>query len=109
MRMLTAKIEVIDRVVGLEIGADDYVTKPFSMRELLARIRQQRGSVDELIPFAVNGEDVFGRGRIFLQFLAQFKDVIVHGAGRRVNVIAPNHIQQPVAGHDLTAARDQQT
>ena len=37
--MLTAKIEVIDRVVGLEIGADDYVTKPFSMRELLARIR----------------------------------------------------------------------
>ncbi len=37
--MLTAKNEEIDRVVGLELGADDYVTKPFSMRELLARIR----------------------------------------------------------------------
>src|SRR5437588_4452473 len=39
--MLTAKGEEIDRVVGLEIGADDYVTKPFGMRELLARIRVQ--------------------------------------------------------------------
>ncbi len=37
--MLTAKGEEIDRVVGLEIGADDYVTKPFSMRELMARVR----------------------------------------------------------------------
>ena len=37
--MLTAKVEEIDRVVGLEIGADDYITKPFSMRELLARVR----------------------------------------------------------------------
>jgi DNA-binding response OmpR family regulator len=37
--MLTAKSEEIDRVVGLEIGADDYVTKPFGVRELLARIR----------------------------------------------------------------------
>jgi DNA-binding response OmpR family regulator len=37
--MLTAKAEEVDKVVGLEIGADDYVTKPFSMRELLARVR----------------------------------------------------------------------
>ena len=37
--MLTARGEEIDRVVGLEIGADDYITKPFSMRELLARVR----------------------------------------------------------------------
>ena len=37
--MLTAKTEEIDRVVGLELGADDYVTKPFSMRELVARIK----------------------------------------------------------------------
>jgi two-component system phosphate regulon response regulator OmpR len=37
--MLTAADEVVDRVVGLEIGADDYVTKPFDLRELLARIR----------------------------------------------------------------------
>ena len=37
--MLTAAGEVVDRVVGLEIGADDYVTKPFDLRELLARVR----------------------------------------------------------------------
>jgi two-component system OmpR family response regulator len=37
--MLTARGEETDRVVGLELGADDYVTKPFSMRELLARVR----------------------------------------------------------------------
>ena len=37
--MLTAKDEEVDKVVGLELGADDYVTKPYSSRELLARIR----------------------------------------------------------------------
>jgi DNA-binding response OmpR family regulator len=37
--MITARGEEIDRVVGLELGADDYVTKPFSVRELMARIK----------------------------------------------------------------------
>jgi DNA-binding response OmpR family regulator len=37
--MLTAKKEEVDRVLGLELGADDYMTKPFSVRELLARIK----------------------------------------------------------------------
>ncbi|MFA5079981.1 MAG: response regulator transcription factor, partial [Dehalococcoidia bacterium] len=37
--MLTAKTEEVDRVVGFELGADDYVAKPFSMRELLSRIK----------------------------------------------------------------------
>lgn len=39
--MLTAKSDEIDKVVGLEIGADDYISKPFSVRELLARIKVQ--------------------------------------------------------------------
>lgn len=44
--MLTAKDEEVDKVVGLELGADDYVTKPFSSRELLARVKAvlRRGS-----------------------------------------------------------------
>ncbi len=37
--MLTARTDEVDRVVGLEVGADDYLTKPFSMRELLARVK----------------------------------------------------------------------
>jgi two-component system response regulator RegX3 len=48
--MLTAKDGEVDKVVGLEIGADDYVTKPFSARELLARIRavlRRRGETED--------------------------------------------------------------
>jgi phosphate regulon transcriptional regulator PhoB len=48
--MLTAKSEEIDRVVGLEVGADDYVTKPFSPRELALRVRavlRRRAPADE--------------------------------------------------------------
>lgn len=47
--MLTAKDAEIDKVVGLELGADDYVTKPYSSRELIARIKAvlRRGVVDE--------------------------------------------------------------
>lgn len=49
--MLTAKDSEIDKVVGLELGADDYVTKPYSSRELVARIKAvlRRGAIEELI------------------------------------------------------------
>ena len=40
--MLTARSEESDRVIGLDLGADDYVTKPFSLRELMARVRNSR-------------------------------------------------------------------
>jgi DNA-binding response OmpR family regulator len=45
--MLTAKGEEIDKVLGLELGADDYVTKPFSLRELLARVKAVLRRTDE--------------------------------------------------------------
>lgn len=51
--MLTAKDDEVDKVVGLEMGADDYVTKPHSSRELLARIKavlRRRHEPDELLP-----------------------------------------------------------
>lgn len=47
--MLTAKGEEIDKVVGLEIGADDYMTKPFSIRELIARIKARLRSAEREI------------------------------------------------------------
>ena len=37
--MVTARTEETDKIIGLEVGADDYITKPFSLRELAARIR----------------------------------------------------------------------
>jgi two-component system phosphate regulon response regulator PhoB len=45
--MLTAKTEEVDRVLGLELGADDYVTKPFSVRELVLRIQRILARVDQ--------------------------------------------------------------
>ena len=59
--MLTAKGQEIDKVVGLELGADDYVTKPFGVRELLARIHAllRRGAPNSA---AANSESVFQIG-----------------------------------------------
>src|SRR5438105_2585528 len=61
MIMLTAKAEEIDRIVGLEFGADDYVTKPFSPREVLLRIKAilRRGQSE-------NAEENLTRGAITL-------------------------------------------
>ena len=64
--MLTARGQEIDKVLGLEMGADDYVTKPFSVRELLARVRVQlrRRSAPKAGPAAYRFGDIeldFGR------------------------------------------------
>jgi DNA-binding response OmpR family regulator len=64
--LLTAKGEEIDKVLGLELGADDYITKPFSLRELLARIKAvlRRG---ETSAAADSGNDI-GIGRLEVNF-----------------------------------------
>ncbi len=59
--MLTAKDSEIDKVVGLELGADDYVTKPYSSRELVARVRavlRRQGEPEELIASTVQAGPV---------------------------------------------------
>ena len=64
--MLTAKDDEIDKVVGLELGADDYVTKPYSSRELLARIRAvlRRRDTARPAPDEQDGDDVLAVGPV---------------------------------------------
>lgn len=58
--MVTARDDEVDKVVGLELGADDYVTKPFSHRELVARIRAvlRRGQDQQLMPGVVEVDGI---------------------------------------------------
>jgi len=76
--MLTAKSEELDKVVGLEVGADDYLTKPFGMRELMARVRAllrrsgARTGTGETGQIVIGDVELDARGRT------------VHRAGRAI-------------------------
>jgi two-component system phosphate regulon response regulator OmpR len=67
--MLTANVDTIDRVAGLEVGADDYVPKPFDLRELLARVRAvlRRASASGAPPATMGREVRFGRCMLDLE------------------------------------------
>jgi len=94
--MLTAKDGEIDKVVGLEIGADDYVTKPFSSRELLARMRsvlRRNGDTGDLamatveagpVRMDVDRHVVTVRGAMVSMPLKEFDllELLVRNAGR---------------------------
>ncbi len=99
--MLTAKGEEIDKVVGLEIGADDYITKPFSVRELLARIKVQlrRTESDEkAVP------DLYSFGDIEIDF-AQFK---VRRKGKELDItsLEMEVLKYFIAHRGVVVARD---
>ena len=75
--MLTARGEEIDRVLGLELGADDYITKPFSIRELLARVRAVLRRTE--VPDTALDHFAFGRVELdFQRFEARVEDRPIH-------------------------------
>ena len=55
--MLTARDDELDKVLGLELGADDYITKPFSMREFRSRVKAALRRADMARPFTADGDD----------------------------------------------------
>ena len=114
--MLTAKGDPMDRVIGLEIGADDYLPKPFEPRELLARIRAilRRGSADLAKPGAPknlhfgsleidrNARTVAVAGRLCELTSYQF-DLLVAMAERAGRVLTRDQIMEAVRGRELEA------
>jgi len=77
--MLTAKGEEIDKVLGLELGADDYVTKPVGIRELLARIKAVLRRAEPTEPNPLAGPLILGTATIdFARFQATVSDKPVH-------------------------------
>lgn len=109
--MVTAKDGEVDKVVGLELGADDYVTKPFSSRELVARIRavlRRRGEPEEMLPSTleagpvridVDRHIVAVRGQTIAMPLKEFDllELLVRNAGR---VLTRGQIIDRVWGSD---------
>ena len=78
--MLTAKVSEMDRVLGLELGADDYITKPFSMMELLARVKAMLRRVN------VSEEQGAGTGTESASEELEFKNLKLQTDSRRVYI-----------------------
>src|SRR6266545_2319463 len=76
--MLTAKGEDVDKVVGLEVGADDYLAKPFNPRELLARLRVGRLELD----FAAREVTVGGKRRVLTHHEFELLATLARATGR---------------------------
>jgi two-component system phosphate regulon response regulator OmpR len=108
--MVTAMGEVIDRVVGLELGADDYITKPFDLRELRARIRTV---LRRAVPAKLEASASTGDGREFISFglksLDLSKRCLVDAAGSEEKLTAMEFdLLQAFARHpNRVLSRDQ--
>jgi two-component system response regulator VicR len=66
--MLTAKEEEVDKVLGLELGADDYITKPFGMRELIARVKANLRRIDNVLLPGASGQTHLVAGDLKIDF-----------------------------------------
>jgi DNA-binding response OmpR family regulator len=85
--MLTARAEEVDRIVGLEVGADDYLTKPFSMRELLARVKALLRRVRLIREELADSRDVAGAEQMVFDDLVidlDRREVVVRGESLRL-------------------------
>jgi DNA-binding response OmpR family regulator len=107
--MLTARGEEVDRVLGLELGADDYVTKPFSLRELLARIRavlRRPGPRRKFEEFAFGDVRLHLRGRQAFRAGKEVKltrkefDLLRYLVEHRGEVITRDRLLDEVWGYD---------
>jgi DNA-binding response OmpR family regulator len=108
--MLTARGQEIDKVIGLEIGADDYVTKPFSLRELLARVhvqlRRLSRNATESGPYRFgeielnfNGHQAFKKGKP-LELSAREFEILKYFIARRGETITRDQLLDEVWGYD---------
>jgi DNA-binding response OmpR family regulator len=109
--MLTAKGEEIDKVVGLEIGADDYLTKPFSIRELLARIKARLRNTEKegkAIPKIYSFGDIeidFVQFKIRrkgkeLEFTSLEMDILKYFIAHHGEVVARNDLLDKIWGYE---------
>ena len=103
--MLTGRDEVLDRVVGLEVGADDYVAKPFHLREVLARVksllRRRRPAPDPAVRGPESGEGLI-RFDGWLLDTARRRLVVSGRRGRRAH---ERRIRSAVGAGETTRAR----
>ena len=100
--LLTAKGEEIDRVLGLELGADDYITKPFSLRELLARVKAILRRSNNASPTA--SFDQIGRLEVdFKNYIAKREGLEIKLSHREFEVLQflKAHQQEIVSRDDL--------
>jgi DNA-binding response OmpR family regulator len=110
--MLTAKGDDVDKIVGLELGADDYLAKPFNPRELLARVRallrrasaqvagdRDRFRVGELeIQFGAREVTVAGKRQVLTHFEFELLSHLARAAGR---VLSREHLMDVLKGEEF--------
>jgi len=117
--MLTAKSEEIDKVVGLEIGADDYMTKPFSMKELMARVKallrraemvqRQSGLQSTSHPSVIRSGDfeideerhTFSRSGVAVDLTPKEFDLLACLMRNKGRVMSRDHLLEKVWGYDF--------